>query len=134
MQERVVIGVDPGNSKCGWAVVSTEAVLEQGICETQRLALALRPLVNRHSPSLIVMGDGTGARNLARAISKEPGFPPVELVDERNSTLQARNLYFQQNPPRGWKRLMPRGLQTPNCAIDDFAAVILAKKRLETDI
>lgn len=130
----MIIGVDPGSSKCGWAVVSREAVLDQGICDTQRLILTLRPLVNQYHPNLIVLGDGTGARNLARAISRESGFPLIELVDEKNSTLEARNLYFQQNPPRGWKRLMPRGLQAPNRPIDDFAAVILARKRLDADI
>lgn len=134
MGDRVILAVDPGNSKCGWAVVSSQEVLDQGICDTQMLVVTLRPLVSRYCPSLIVLGDGTGARRLARAISSEPEFPQIELVDEKNSTLQARNLYFQQNPPKGWRRLMPRGLQTPGCPIDDFAAVILAKKRLEADI
>jgi hypothetical protein len=51
-------------------------------------------------------------------------------VNERDSTLEARDLYWKEVPPRGWRRLVPLSLQVPPEPIDDFAAVVLARRHL----
>jgi hypothetical protein len=55
------------------------------------------------------------------------------VVDERETTLRARARYFQAHPPRGWKRLVPRGMLLPPCPIDDFAALLIAERFLERE-
>ncbi len=56
---------------------------------------------------------------------------PVEVVDEKYSTLRARERYFRENPPRGLRRFIPISLQTPREPYDDCAAVILAEQFLQ---
>jgi hypothetical protein len=51
-------------------------------------------------------------------------------VDERETTLRARALYFADHPPRGWRRLIPLGLQLPPRPIDDYAAILIARRFL----
>jgi hypothetical protein len=65
----------------------------------------------------------------------EGGCPlePV-LVDEHRSSEQGRRRYFRDNPPRGWRRLLPVGLQTPPRAYDDYVAVILAERYLASRV
>jgi hypothetical protein len=54
----------------------------------------------------------------------------VHSVDEKNSTLEARPLYWQEYPRRGLLRLLPISLLAPPVAIDDFAAVVLGRRFL----
>ncbi len=58
---------------------------------------------------------------------------PIELVDERETTLLARKRYFQAHPPRGWRRLVPRGMLLPPRPIDDFAALLIAERLLDRE-
>jgi hypothetical protein len=55
---------------------------------------------------------------------------PLRAVDEHGTTLRARARYFTDHPPRGWRRLIPRSLQTPPEPYDDYVAVLLAEAAL----
>jgi hypothetical protein len=57
--------------------------------------------------------------------------PPVRLVDEYETTRRARELYVAEHPPRGWRRLVPRGLLSPDRPIDDYAAILIGRRCLE---
>jgi len=52
-------------------------------------------------------------------------------VEEAHSTEEARNLYWQENPPQGWRKLMPLGMLVPDVPLDAYAAVILVRRFLE---
>ena len=52
----------------------------------------------------------------------------VKIVDEKNTTLEARKLYWKKNPPSGWRRLLPISMQVPPVPVDDIAAEVLANK------
>ena len=41
---------------------------------------------------------------------------PIVWVDEFETSRLARALYFNDHPPRGWRRLIPLGLQLPAAA------------------
>ena len=56
---------------------------------------------------------------------------PYTLVDEYETTLRARARYFADHPPRGWKRLVPRGMLLPERPVDDYAALLIAERYLE---
>ena len=123
----VVLGVDPGSAKAGYAAVEPDGtVLVAGIEPVESLAARLREVLARYPAVAVAMGAGTRARSVAATI--ESLGLPVTLVDEFETTRRARELYFAENPPAGWRRLVPRGLLTPPRPVDDYAAVLIARK------
>jgi RNase H-fold protein (predicted Holliday junction resolvase) len=126
-----VLGIDPGTRKCGYAVVAAirEAPLELGVVATADLGPALEALASRHPLRAIALGGGTHTAPV-EAILRDLGLP-IEVVDERETTLLARKRYFAANPPRGWRRFVPRGMLLPPRPIDDYAAVLIAERLLE---
>jgi hypothetical protein len=54
-------------------------------------------------------------------------------VDERDTTLRARELWRRAEPPRGLARLLPPGLRSPPGPIDDYAAWAIALRYLGLD-
>ena len=128
---RAILAVDPGREKCGVAVVNAKGeALEKDVIAVADLAARAAELAQRYDVSVIVIGDRTGADAVAEVL--ERALPDVEtaVVDEHRSTEEARRLYFRELPPRGWRRLMPIGLQTPPRPYDDYVAVILARRYL----
>ncbi len=128
-----VLGIDPGTRKCGYAVVVSPGAepLELGIVPTEEFAARVRDLVLRFAPRAIALGAGTNTAPVAAMLQ---GLPlPVRAVDERETTLLARRRYFAANPPRGWRRLVPRGMLLPPRPIDDFAALLIAERFIDLE-
>lgn len=129
---KTVLAIDPGRDKCGIAVVSPEAVLHMSVVPRKHAASAVESLCARFSPQAIIIGNGTGGGFLADELGSRSDAP-IELVDEACSTRKARLRYFQDNLPRGLRRLVPRGLLTPPRPFDDYVALILAEDYLAHD-
>jgi hypothetical protein len=128
-----VIGVDPGRVKAGYAILDTTgAALEQGICPVEGLADRLRPLVAAHAATAIALGAGTSSKPVA--VRLESLGLPICWVDEYETTRFARELYFVDHPPRGWRRLLPRGLLSPGRPIDDYAAILIGRRHLVAEV
>lgn len=128
----MILGIDPGTRKCGFALVSARGVAptELGIVPTAELGATIRELVLRYAPRAIALGGGTHATAVGEQLT---GLGvPVEIVDERATTLLARQRYFAAHPPRGWRRFVPRGMLLPPRPIDDFAAVLIAERLLSS--
>ncbi|HXO07944.1 MAG TPA: hypothetical protein VN880_07915 [Solirubrobacteraceae bacterium] len=124
-----VIGVDPGSRKAGYALVERSgAVVVAGIEPIERLHACLVDLTARCSVDAIALGRGTNARPVRASL--EPLGIAIHLVDEHETTREARGLYFAEHPPRGWRRLVPLGLQLPPRSIDDYAAILIARRFL----
>ncbi len=126
-KEVAVVAIDPGQDKCGVAALSGEGqVLWRAIATPHRAVdLALRWASEQ---AIIVVGRGTGRKSVLQML-RDKGIR-AEVVEERDTTIQARALYWQANPPRGWRRLIPRGLLVPPEPIDDWAAVAIARRFL----
>jgi hypothetical protein len=124
-----VLAIDPGLHKCGVAVVDAErGLLERAVLPRLQLPILLQDWCARHHPTLILLGSGTGSRDLAAQLDDLP--VAVRRVPERDTTRRARERYFAEHPPRGWRRLLPVSLQTPPVPIDDYAAWVLAEQFL----
>jgi RNase H-fold protein (predicted Holliday junction resolvase) len=123
-----VLGIDPGTRKVGYAVAADEdsPALALGIEPIETLLDRLAPLIHEHGVSDVALGGGTNAGLVADVVRSLA--LPVHLVDESNTTYRARSLYFADNPPRGWRRLVPLGLQVPPRPIDDYAALLIARR------
>lgn len=129
----VVLGVDPGTRKCGFALVGSPGAepLELGIVATGDLPGKVADLQARFPIRAIALGGGTHTTGVA-ALLAGSGIP-IAVVDERATTLLARSRYFAAHPPRGWRRLVPRGMLLPPGPIDDFAAVLIAERLFERE-
>jgi RNase H-fold protein (predicted Holliday junction resolvase) len=124
-----LLAVDPGRDKCGLAVVDENGeILARRIAPAAAVETELPALARAWKIQQIVLGDSTSSRQWQERIQQ--WLPEIELkvVDEKHSTLEARVLYWQANPPRGWRKLVPLSLQAPPEPLDDFAAVVLARR------
>jgi RNase H-fold protein (predicted Holliday junction resolvase) len=124
-----VLGVDPGSSKAGYALLDgSGGVLAAGIEPLDRLDGCLRELLAERPIRAIALGRGTNAGAVRRSLERLG--VPIHLVDEHETSRLARGLYFRDHPPRGWRRLIPLGLQLPARPIDDYAAILIARRFL----
>ena len=129
----VVAAIDPGREKCGLAVMAEDGrVLAQGVVATARLADEVAASVQKFAPDIILLGNGTTSRAAETMLRENfPGLP-IALVDEYRTTDDARRAYWKTHPPKGWRRLFPTGMQTPPTPVDDFVAVLLARRYLDS--
>ncbi len=123
-----VLGIDPGTRKVGFAIVADadSPAIARGIEPLETLLERVRALLAVHPVGAVALGSGTNANRLAKMLAELD--VPVHVIDEHNTTYRARALYFADHPPRGWRRLLPLGLQLPPAAIDDYAAMLIARR------
>ena len=132
MSGDAVVGVDPGREKAGFALVDAGgSVIAAGVVPADRLGPHLKGLLAGRSVSAVALGRGTNAAALAAGL-RDLGVP-IHLVDEYETSRRARELYFREHPPRGWRRLIPAGLQVPPVPVDDYAAILIARRFLARD-
>ena len=123
-----VLAVDPGREKCGVAVCGPEGVVARRVVRVSDLPVLARDWVTSYGVDAVVVGDQTGYAHVFTLLRDLP--VQVEAAVERGSTLQARRRYFQDHPPRGWRRLIPTSFQLPPVPYDDYAALVLAEAYL----
>lgn len=124
-----ILAVDPGTRKSGYAVLAPDgSVVTQGVVPTEDLVDVARAACVEYGVAALVLGRGTHARPVAARLS--PLDLPVTMVDEHETTVLARALYFADHPPRGWRRLVPVSFQLPPRPIDDYAAILIGRRFL----
>lgn len=124
-----VIGVDPGRSKAGYALLDeSERVIAAGIEPIEHLPGRLAAFLATCAVAAIALGQGTNCRGIEASLKSLR--IPIYFVDEYETSRAARSLYFAEHPPRGWRRLIPIGLQVPARPIDDYAAILIARRFL----
>ena len=124
-----VAALDPGRAKCGLVRTDPDRrVIEVALVLPPETAWEqLRAWRQRGELALVLLGDGTGSDHWRRRL--EPCLP-VLLVDERGTTLAARPRFWQLEPPRGWRALLPQGLRPPPRPLDDVVAQLLLERWL----
>jgi RNase H-fold protein (predicted Holliday junction resolvase) len=124
-----VIGIDPGRAKCGYAVIAASG---------ERLALEVIPITEleqrvdvdkaQGAIAMICIGHATNSREIERLCRDRWPAIPRTIVDETNTSLEARSRYFDEHPPKGLLRLIPRGLLMPKEPMDGYAALIIIER------
>ena len=128
---KIVAAIDPGRDKCGLAVVSDAGeVLLQRVIATEHLEEEAKAVVAAHGPACFLLGNGTTSKKAESRLRSAIPSLPVQVVDEYRTTELARKEYWKANPPSGWRRLLPTSMQVPPVPVDDFVAVLLAKRYL----
>ena len=129
METVPILAIDPGREKCGVAAIARDgALLWCEIWPRDELPTRLQVLA---PPEIVVVGDATASREIVALLNEI--WPQIEaqMIDERGSTLAARDEYWQHHPPRGWRRIVPLSLQNPPRPIDDYAALVIARRWLQ---
>jgi len=129
----MILGFDPGRDKCGLAVVGKEQqLLYHQVVLSQEAIATIQQLCQQFVIETMVMGDQTTAKSWKQKIVGELGTSiPIVLVDERYSSLEARDRYWQMYPPKGIELLIPKGLRQPPRPVDDIVAILLIERYLE---
>ena len=136
----MLIALDPGTDKFGWAVTTDSGdLLLSGVSalgDLEAWAAAVLggdfPFLrekalersgaedSRVFPGFVIVGSGTGSAGCIKKLVSS-GLR-VEKVSEEFSTERGRELYWLIHPPRGLRRFLPKGLLVPPRTIDDLAA------------
>ncbi|MBO3462916.1 pre-16S rRNA-processing nuclease YqgF [Aetokthonos hydrillicola Thurmond2011] len=128
----VILGFDPGKDKCGVAVMGLDRRLyyHQVVLSSEAIATIVT-LRQKYSISTLVMGDQTTAKQWKKQLQHQlPESVNIVLVDERYSSLEARDRYWQMYPPKGLSKLLPQGMRQPPRPIDDIVAILLIERYL----
>ena len=126
-----IAALDPGRDKCGFAVLNDDGkILCQRVIGTENLMTEVNAAKADYGFSRLLIGNGTTSRE---AQGKLAQIAALEVIvrDEYRTTELAKKEYWKANPPKGWRRLIPVTMQVPPVPVDDFVAVILARRYLQ---
>jgi RNase H-fold protein (predicted Holliday junction resolvase) len=124
-------GFDPGKDKCGLAIVSDlgSAIRHEVIPSDQALQ-KLQDWQQQQPIQTLILGDQTGSKVWRSRIAEALPDLNIITIDERYSSQEARDRYWQLYPAQGLQKLVPQGMRTPPRPIDDLVAIILVERYL----
>jgi len=134
MRPGLILAIDPGMSKIGWAVIDFSGSSKgQGITPLEGWDVQLRRLDCLDDVSVAVVGDGTNRVNIEQGLRRLVPRAEIAAVDETASTVEAWQLKRREEAgtnPFSLLRFTLRQLfvQQP---VDDFAARVIARRYLD---
>lgn len=125
-----ILGFDPGKDKCGIALKKEDGeLIYHEVISSQEAVNSIDALCKDHKVKLLVMGNQTTSKHWKQQLEENLiAKVPIVMVDERNSTLEARDRYWEMYPPQGLKRLIPQGMRLPPRPVDDIVAILLIER------
>ncbi len=127
------LGFDPGKDKCGLAIMTPNNHLEyHQIIPSEQAISTINKLSQQYPITKIIMGNQTTSKTWKQKL--ENGLTSdlsIIMINEKNSTLEARDRYWLMYPPQGLQRLIPQGMRTPPRSVDDIVAIILIERYLQ---
>lgn len=132
---KTVLAIDPGNSKCGMALAQRDSegkvhLLWSSIVPRDTVVAKADEAHGRAAYTMVIVGSGTTSKPLVAEIRAAMPSMAILVVDEKDTTFQARERYWEHHARRGWRRFLPSTLQMPPADIDDYAALIIAERVL----
>ncbi|MFM9872043.1 MAG: pre-16S rRNA-processing nuclease YqgF [Fimbriimonadaceae bacterium] len=136
--EKTILAIDPGRTKCGLALVHRDDhdqihLQHRAIVPPEQIPTIVEELLTEHKFSLIVVGNGTRSRAIVESLREAMPSIGILVIDEHETTIQARERYWEHNPRRGIRKFIPATLQVPKDPIDDYAALVLAERVLKSE-
>jgi RNase H-fold protein (predicted Holliday junction resolvase) len=139
--------IDPGREKFGVAVGTASELAYAAIVPRGEIESALECVASGdYSPlsawttegvaadgletGIIYLGNGTSHGEYAKLMDEKNIL--YTIIEERMTTLEARELYWRLHPPSGLLRLIPLSLCVPPRPIDDLAAWAIMKRAVKT--
>ncbi len=126
------LGFDPGRDKCGVAVVGSDSQLHyHQVVASDTVLEEIKSLCQKFAIDQLIMGNQTTAKQWKAELETVlPNTITITMIDERNSSVEARDRYWQMYPPKGLTRLVPQGLRVPPRPVDDIVAILLIERYL----
>ncbi len=132
MNNKYILGIDPGSSKTGVALLDAKgAIIRMEIILMENFAEGLAAFLQGAEPEVCVIGDGTTSSAMQETLAQLLPNLQIVVCDEAHSTEEARKLYWELSPPQGWRRFMPIGMLTPPIPLDAYASVVLGRRFLK---
>ncbi|HVL39954.1 MAG TPA: hypothetical protein VM328_11245 [Fimbriimonadaceae bacterium] len=133
--QKTVLAIDPGSSKCGMALVRRDDrgklhLLWRVVAPPDQVIERLVDAGTIEKFNMVIVGSGTHSKDVVHRIRERMPSIGILVVDEKDTTFQARERYWEYNRRRGWRRLLPSTMQVPPEPVDDFVALILAERVL----
>ena len=148
MKRDLILAFDPGRDKTGFALVDNGGeLIFSGMFPSGERGKFFDALLNSENidefiiekreekisgfierVKFIAIGNGTSSKEFyeaAKILKIE-----IKITDERNTTLEARNLYWKLHKPGFFLRILPKGLRVPPRVLDDLAAWAIARREL----
>ncbi len=133
-QLMTIMGFDPGRDKCGVAIMNDQAeVLYSQVINSTQVENLVPQLFSQFACQILVMGNQTTSQLWQNQLQIILPAIPIILLDERFTTVQARQRYWQIYPAKGFTKLIPLGMRSPPRPVDDIVAIILIEKYLEAN-
>lgn len=132
--QNFILAIDPGSDKVGYAILNFDLSHgEMGIVYLSEVHRIFKKFCEaaEEKPQALVIGNGTAAQAVCKLYNSLELEVPVRFAEEKNTTYKARARYFSENPPTGFWKLVPLGLQMPPRPIDDYAALLIGEKYLQ---
>jgi len=130
----MILGFDPGRDKCGIAVMACDRkIVYQKVVPSPQALATISLLCQQYPIEQIVLGNQTTSQMWLNQIKNlfSNDLIAISLVDERNSSLEARDRYWQIYPPQGLAQLIPKGMRIPPRPVDDIVAILLIERFLQ---
>ena len=129
----IVIAVDPGKSKIGIAVVnSVGGTITRKVCSRTSFCEDVDHYMRNYPTAHVVCGDGTKSKDVVREL-REYGIKDIHIVDESNTTWEARKGYWARHRKPWYLFFMPSSMLKPRRNIDDFAAWVIAHRYIDAN-
>jgi len=128
----MILGFDPGKDKCGVAVMGTDRNISyHQVVPSESAISTIQSLCEQFPIDLLVMGDQTTSKSWKQRLTQSlsPSLKIIQ-IDERYSSLEAKERYWQMYPATGLNRLIPLGMRTPPRPVDDIVAIVLIERYL----
>jgi RNase H-fold protein (predicted Holliday junction resolvase) len=131
-----ILGIDPGRAKCGLALLDVSGnCVTRFVTPREKLGHNVLRLFQRYPFETVVLGDRTGSADAMHELHATFAATPqakhvvVQFVPEHRSSEEGRQLYLLAHR-KGWRRLVPIGLQCPPEPFDDYTAEVIARRYL----
>lgn len=130
-KNRYILGIDPGRYKIGIAILDTKnyMIIYKNIIKIFSFLDVITTIINEYEINKIVIGNGTGYKKilfLINSLSNTNKNLSVEIINEHNTSLQARKLYI--NETKNPLAKIIRFIKSLFIDIDDYSAIIILKK------
>ncbi|WP_398321897.1 resolvase [Vulcanococcus sp.] len=129
-----LVALDPGRSKCGLVLSDHDGLelLAAGVLPAPACLNQIQTWAAAELCHTVLLGNGTGSAPWRQWLAPLP--LQLLVVPEAGTTLAARRRYWQLEPPRGWRRLLPEGLRLPPRDVDDVVAQLLLERHLRRSL
>ena len=120
-----VLAIDPGIFKC-WVIladIKEKKVYEAVVISSHLLLKYVKKKYQNEKNLQLLIGNGTSSKNYIKDLNQS--IPNVIIAEEKNSTLRAKERYFEIFPLLGIKSFLPREIFILNKNLDALAALII---------